>query len=120
MTLTLDHHQRLNVGALLGMLECRTVRETRDAWKLMDRLTLDDREREAIEFVVQSQNGNEVYSWNPLKTLPAREYDFSDSELRQVERALNSAPRFIPGQMRRWLEPLLAQMPEPVESNGNR
>jgi hypothetical protein len=118
MTLSLDHQQRLHVSALLGMLECRTVVETRAAWMLMDRLALDDNEKQAIDFRLQSVNGNEAYSWNPVKSLPAREYDLSESELKQVQRALNSCPRFVPGLMRGWLEPLLAQLPEPAERDG--
>jgi hypothetical protein len=121
MTLTLDHNQRINLGFLLGLQECRTVNDTRAAWKLMDRLALEEDEKQAIEFVAQIVNGNEAFTWNPTKTLPVREYELSDAELRQIQGALNlPSSRFLPGVMRRWLEPLLAQLPEPVESNGNR
>jgi hypothetical protein len=116
--MTLDHQQRLNLLAMLGMLECRTLAETRAAWMLMDRLSLNDQEKSAIEFNVQTVDGNDMYTWNPTKSLPQREYDLSQAELKQIERALNSCQRFLPGQSRRWLEPLLAQMPEPVEGNG--
>jgi len=118
MTLTLDHYQRLNLAVLLGMLECRNVNETRAAWRLMDRLALDDGESRTIELQVQNINGAEIFSWNHARTLPAREYDLTDGELQQIERAL-SGGRLQPGPMRRWLEPLLAQMPELKETNGH-
>ena len=120
MTITLDHHQRLNLTVLLGLQECRTLQETRRAWKLIDLLTLDDDEKRTIDFTVRHNGGSENYSWNPEKTLPVREYDLSDSEVAQLEKAISGCPRFIPGQMRGWLEPLLAQLPEPVEANGNK
>jgi len=63
-------------------------------------------------------NGNEAYTWNGTKTVPVREYDFTETEVRQLEKAVTTCPRFNPGPMRKWLEPLLAQLPEPAESNG--
>lgn len=119
MTLSLDHQQRLNLCVLLGLLECRTVRDMRNAWRLMDRIGLDEQEKLVIEYTTQTINGNEVCGWNPEKSLPARPYELDPSELEQVQKAINNCPRYIPGQMRRWIEPLLAQMPEPAESNGD-
>ena len=118
MQLSLDHHQRLNLTVLLGQLECTSLTETRAAWKLIDQISLDDQEKQSIDFTVHNNNGNEAYSWNPEKKLPMREYDISEADLKQIQRALNSCPRFYPSQVRRWLEPLLTQLPE-AESISN-
>lgn len=118
MTVALDHQARINLSVLVGMIECTTVAETRAAWRLMDKLMLTEAEKTEIEFTTAMVNGNEAPRWNPQKTLPPLEFDLSEREWRQIEKALGTA-RFLPGPMRGWLEPLIAKMPESEETNGH-
>src|SRR5215469_6359511 len=75
MTLSLNHQGRINLSAMVGMIECRTTTETRAAWRLMDRLILTEDEKREIEFQPQFINGNETATWNPLKSLPPIQFE---------------------------------------------
>lgn len=110
MTLFLDHVQRLNIIALLGLLECN-VGETRTVWKLMDQLAINDEEKLAIGYFVQNFNGEEVQAWDQTKSLPPKTFDFTDADIMRVRRAIQQFPRHRVAQARHWLEPLLEQMP---------
>ena len=112
MKLLLDHTQRLQLQVLVGNLECRTVRETREAWQLMDLVGLDPSEKDAIALQVQIINGVEAYAWDQSKSIPVREVFLTDSDAQILKRAITSCPKFLPIQARRWLEPLLKQLPE--------
>lgn len=112
MKLLLDHTQRLQLHVLVGNLECRTVRETREAWQLMDVVALDPSEKDAIGLQVQVLNGVEAYAWDQTKSIPVREFHLGDSDAQILKRAIVYCPRFFPIQARRWLEPLLKQLPE--------
>jgi len=123
MNLTLDHHQRLNLFVLVGLPECGTIAETWSVWKLMDRLMLNDEEKQTVEFHSELINGSEGFRYNQAKTLPAREFELSESEIARIQKAVYSMNRVFPGQMRSWLQPLLAQLPEPglgVLGNGDK
>lgn len=117
MTLFLDHVQRLNLIALLGLLECN-VGETRIVWKLMDQLALNDEEKQTVGYFVQNFNGEEVQGWDQTKSLPPKTFDFSDADITRVRRAIQQFPRHRAAQARRWLEPLLEQLPEEKEYAG--
>lgn len=117
--LSLDVHQRLNLFVLVGLPEAGSIHETWAAWKLMDRLMLNDEEKQAVEFQPQLVNGYQSYIYNRAKVLPAREFDFDEAELGRIQRALYGLKRILPGEMRSWLEPLLAQVPAPAETNGH-
>jgi hypothetical protein len=119
-TLSLSHHQRLNLFVLVGMPEVHSVLEAWPVWNLMDRLMLDDEEKQAIEFKTQLVDGTEAFSYNRSNTLAPREFEFSDAEIERIRKAVYSMNRIVPGMMRGWLAPLLAQLPEPVESDGNK
>lgn len=119
MTLSLDYEQRLYLYVLLGNLECHTVAETRAAWLLMDRLNLDENEKEEIGLTVHNVDGREAYSWDLSKSFAARWFEVSDSDLQQLGRAIAGCPQFLPRQARRWLEPLLGQLPGLEVTNGN-
>lgn len=114
----LNIEQRLNLLVLLGQLECRNVADTRNVWKLMEKIELTTEEKLAIDYVTQNMNGGgEAFNWNNIKA-GEREplsLDFSDGELSNLRRAIDACPRWLPSQARRWLEPLLSQMPEPPE-----
>ena len=119
MILSLDHTQRLNLIVLLGLLECN-VSETRAVWKLQDQLGLSDEEKIAIGYFVQSENGNEIHGWDQHKSLSHKSYDLPDSDVARIEKALQQFPRHRVGMARPWLEPLLAQLPQPAEQNGRQ
>ena len=112
MKLSLDHTTRLQLAVLLGNLECRTVGETRAAWQLMDLIGLDQVEKEAIGLQVQNVNGYEAYAWDQTKSIPVREVYLDGTQAKLLTRAVIAVPKFIPSQARRWLEPLLQQLPE--------
>ena len=121
MRLELDCEQRLYLWLLLGNLECRTVGETRAAWQLMDRVNLDEAEKIAMSLKVQIVDGQEAFSWDQTVRATPRQFDISESEIQQLGRAIAGCPKFLPRHARRWLEPLLRQLPYLEESsNGNR
>src|SRR5215471_12144975 len=116
MTLFLDHVQRLNVIALLGLQECN-VGETRSLWKLIDTLSLDNDEKETIGFFTQSFNGDEVQGWDQNKSLPPKTYDLADGDVARIRRAIQTFPRHRVAMARRWLEPLMEQLPVEEETD---
>jgi hypothetical protein len=99
---------------LLGMLDCTSIHETRQVWRLQDKLMLDDFEKSVLEFQVRTVNGMEAYYWDQVKTVPTRDYNFAENEMKQIQRALEPyLQRWqIPARSRVWLEPLLNQLPE--------
>lgn len=108
--MTLDLNQRLNLHAVLGNLECASIRDLRTAWQLMDRLMLSDAEKAEIGFRVQ----DEGYVFNPNKNLPNEEFEVSAAEMKQIQRALEpflDGRWKMPARARVWMEPLLAQLP---------
>ena len=114
--LSLDHIQRLNLSALLGLLEVN-VAETRAVWKLMDQLALDDEEKFAIGYYTRSINANEVAFWDQTKSLPLKEYDFAEADIARIRRAIQQFPRHRVDMARQWLEPLLEQLPIEEEAD---
>lgn len=107
----LSFEQRLNLLVLLGSLECKTLNETRGIWKLMDRLELTDEQKQLVEYKVTRGPGGDMFAWNNDKAPNAVAFEFSDAEMGHIERAVKSCPRWIPAAARRWLAPLLDQMP---------
>ena len=118
MTIFLDHIQRLHLVALLGLIEAN-VGETRAVWKLMDQLSLDEEEKREIDYFIQNINGEEVQGWNQTKTLPPKSYDFADSDIARIRRAVLQFPRHRVAMARRWLEPLIEQLPMEEETAPN-
>ena len=117
--MTLTAEQRLNLAVILGNLECGTLAETRAAWALVDELELTPAEREAIGLQVRTIEGREAYQWNRDAAVPPREYDFSEGDRRRLSDALEKCTRYVPGQVRGWLEPLLAQLAADAPANGD-
>lgn len=110
MTLSLDHQARINLAALIGSVECRTLAETKAAWALMDKFELSEQEKAAIEFEWRHVDGGDIPTWNESKRIPWVNVELNETESARVMRALDGA-RVVPGPMRRWLEPVLAQIP---------
>jgi hypothetical protein len=111
MLLSLDHQQRLNLIALMGT-QRGTVAEMRMLWNLQDKLDLDKEEKAAIEYRVATQNGIEQPSWNPELSLPAKEFEVSEAEAARMRRVIEEWPHFLTAVDRKWILPLLDQLPE--------
>jgi hypothetical protein len=110
MTLHLDHQQRLNIMSLLGAQRAN-VGEMRMFWGIIDRLELSQEEKDAIQFKIATANGMEIPSWNAELRLEPKAYEFSEGELQRMRRVIDEWPHFVTAVDRRWLTPLLDQMP---------
>jgi hypothetical protein len=110
MIVKLDHQQRLNLIALMGT-QRGNVAELRLFWDLQDRLELNDEERAAIRYRVAVQNGVEVPSWDPEAKLPVLEYEISEVEGQRLRRVIEEWPHFLTAMDRKWILPLLDQLP---------
>jgi hypothetical protein len=113
MRLSLDHQQRLNLIALMGTVR-GNVAEVRMLSKLCERLELDDKEKEAIGYRTATQNGVEMPSWNWDLSLPEREFEVTDAEAHKLRKIIDEWPHFLTATDRKWLFPLLDQLPEAV------
>ncbi len=110
MRLNLDHQQRLNLIALMGM-ERGTVAEIRMLWGLQDRLALDESEQLAIGYRVVSVNGQEQARWDKGAAIPEREVEVSEAEGQRLRRVIEGYQGFATAD-RKWIVPLLDQLPD--------
>lgn len=106
MKLTLDHTQRLNLNALLGAQRAN-VGSIRAIWALQDKLALDSEEEHAIELKRDVVNGQERTVWNPSISIPARDFDFTDTDLDRIKNGIETWDGYSAAADRRWLEPLI-------------
>jgi hypothetical protein len=106
MKLTLDHTQRLNLHALLGVQRA-DVGSIRAIWAVQDKLALDAEQEKAIELKRELVNGQERTVWNPSLWIPALEFDFTGAEVARIKAAIETWDQFGAGTDRRWLEPLI-------------
>jgi hypothetical protein len=106
MKLMLDHTQRLNLHALLGAQRA-DVGSIRAIWNVQDRIALDSDEEKAIELKRDMLAGHERVVWNPLLSLPAREFEFTEAEIARIKASVESWHDYGANADRRWLEPLL-------------
>jgi hypothetical protein len=107
MNLTLDHTQRLNLHALLGAQRA-DVGSIRAIWAIQDRIALDATEEKAVELKREMVAGQERVVWNPELSIPAKEYEFSDSDAARLRAALKTWDGFGVSADRKWLAPLLS------------
>jgi hypothetical protein len=115
MTLSLDHQQRLNLIAVLGAADF-TGRDQHAVWHLQDSLELNEAEKQAIGFRLEGINGGPPQvMWDATRTLPAREFEVAEADLRRIRKAIDEFPQFQSRRDRVWLEPLCAQL-----ENGNQ
>ena len=118
MTLTLDHNQRLNLVAMLDILECQGRREVWAVCALQTQLDLNDQERETIGWrKLRSPDGNEYVVWNRTSSLEYHSYELEDDDVKRVCRAVDNY-RVVLARDRNWWEPLIIQLPLPEQSNG--
>jgi hypothetical protein len=106
MKLMLDHTQRLNLHALLGAQRA-DVGSIRAIWAIQDRLALDAAEEEAIELKREIVGGQERVVWNPTRSIPAKEFEFTEAEVARIRAALQTWDSYGVAADRRWLQPLL-------------
>ena len=106
MKLTLDHTQRLNLHALLGAQRA-DVGSIRAIWAVQDRLALDADEEKAVELKRDMVAGQERVVWNPDRSIPAKEFEFSDPEVARIKAAIQTWDSYGANADRRWLQPLV-------------
>ncbi len=106
MKLTLDHTQRLNLHALLGAQRA-DVGSIRAIWSVQDTIALAADEEKALELKRETAGGHERIVWNADLSLPAKEFEFSDSQAARIRSALQAWESYAAGGDRRWLQPLV-------------
>src|ERR1019366_4996643 len=106
MKLTLDHAQRLNLHALLGAQRA-DVGSIRAIWAVQDKIALDADEEKAIELKREIVSGQERVLWNPVLSVPANEFEFTDVESARIKVAIETWDAYGAAADRRWLEPLV-------------
>jgi hypothetical protein len=106
MKLTLDHTQRLNLHALLGVQRA-DVGSIRAIWAVQDKLALDADEEKAIELKRELVAGQERVLWNPSLSISAKEFEFTEVELGRIKAAIETCANYGAAPDRRWLEPLI-------------
>lgn len=98
VSIPLDHIQRLNLHAMLGN-QPFVLKDMRAAWKLQDRLDLDEAEAAKIGL------NRDTMQWTPGSALDPEPYEFSEAEVVLIRGALQNTSS--PANNRKWLEPLL-------------
>ena len=106
MKLTLDHTQRLNLHALLGAQRA-DVGSIRAIWSIQDRIALDTDEERAVEVKREMVAGQDRVVWNPARSIPAKDFEFSDPELARMKAAIQTWDSYGVNADRRWLQPLV-------------
>ena len=106
MKFALDHTQRLNLHALLGVQRA-DVGSIRAIWAVQDKLALDADDEKAIELRRELVNGQARAVWNPSLSIPAKELDFADTEIPRIRVAIETWDNYGAASDRRWLEPLI-------------
>ena len=109
MKLTLDHTQRLNLHALLGAQRA-DVGSIRAIWAVQDEIALNADEEKVLELKREMVGGQERVVWNSELSLPARELEFSDSEVGRIKMAIQAWDAFGVAADRKWLEPLITDL----------
>jgi hypothetical protein len=109
MKLTLDHTQRLNLHALLGAQRA-DVGTIRAIWAVQDKIALDAEEETALELKRETTGGQLRVVWNADRSLPAKEFEFTDAEVARIKAAFQAWDPFGASPDRRWLKPLLDQL----------
>ena len=109
MKIMLDHTQRLNLHALLGAQRV-DVGSIRAIWAIQDHIALDGDEEKAVELKREMVAGQERVVWNPVLSIPAKEFEFSDPEAARLKAAVQTWDSYGAALDRYWLEPLLKSL----------
>ena len=120
MILTLDHNQRLNLVAMLDLLENFGRRETWAVCALQERLDLNDHERESVGWHrTRADNGREFVIWNREATIDPRDFDFTEDDVKRICNAIDKYPVVL-GRDKHWWVPLTSQLPGEMAGIGAR
>jgi len=106
MKLRLDHTQRLNLHALLGVQRA-DVGSIRAIWAIQDRIALDADEEKAVEVKREIVAGQERVTWNPALSSPIRDFEFTEAEAGRIKAALQTWDSYGAAADRHWLKPLI-------------
>jgi hypothetical protein len=106
VTPTLDHTQRLNLHALLGAQRA-DVGSIRAIWAIQDRIALDSDEEKAVELNREMVAGQERVAWNPARSIPAKDFEFTDADVARLKAALETWDSYGANADRHWLKPLV-------------
>ena len=112
----MDHTQRLNLHAVLGAQRA-DVGAIRAIWAIQDRIALTGDEENTLELRREALGDQERVVWNASLSLPAKEFEFSESEVARVRGALLSWVSYSANADKPWLRPLLDALfdAEPVK-----
>src|SRR5664280_2256406 len=89
MKLTLDHTQRLNLHALLGV-QRTDVGSIRAIWTVQDKIALDADEGKGLELKREMVAGQKRLVWNPALSVPVRDFEFTDSEVARIKSVIET------------------------------
>ncbi len=106
MTLTLGHTQRLNLHALLGAQRA-DVGSIRAIWAVQDKIALDADEGKGLDLKRERVAGQERVVWNPALSVPAKDFEFTDSEVARIKGVIETWDAYNAAADRCWLEPLV-------------
>jgi len=109
MKIQLDHVQRLNLHALLGA-QRGDVATIRALWAVQDRLALTPEEENAIELKRAFAGRQEHAIWNPERSIPPKEFDFTEPEVARIKAALEAWHSYGAAADRYWLEPIIQML----------
>jgi hypothetical protein len=112
MKLTLDHTQRLNLHALLGVQRA-DVGSIRAIWAMQDKLALDPAEEKMIDLKREFVNGQERTVWNPALSIPTKDFEFTDAEIARIRTAVETWRAYSASADRNWLQPLISALMVP-------
>ena len=82
----------------------------RAIWAVQDKIALDadeEDEEKAIELKREIVSGQERVLWNPVLSVPANEFEFTDVESARIKVAIEPWDAYGAAADRRWLEPLV-------------
>jgi hypothetical protein len=73
-------------------------------------MALDADEEKAVEVKREMIAGQERVVWNPVLSVAAKEFEFSDPEAARIKAAIETWDDYGAAADRRWLEPLVNAM----------
>ena len=121
MILTLDHTQRLQLVSMLDNIEGQGRRGIWAICALQNRLDLNDKEKEIIQYrKMTTPDGREYSAWNNPPNgngIRPLEFEFSEDDTKLICTAVD---RYfvVLARDRGWWEPLVKQLPEEKEAQN--
>lgn len=112
MTLNLDYTQRLNLVAILDMMEVQGRREVHAICNLQNFIDLSDDEKKEINYTKQkATDGREYAMWAANGSADhVKKFEFSEADKDRITKAIDGY-RVILARDKSWWMPLIAQIP---------